>query len=323
MRWQLAGVALLAMGAQSAWADVEFLWGVTGAHGGAASLYQINAQTGAVIQQVGATGANGLAGLAVHPSTRTLYAASGLAAPFGLFTLNKFTGVASLIGSSGKIIPSMTFSSSGTLYGWEQTAGKLVTLSLSTGAATTIGGNLSPSGTGLVFGPTGTLYLKDAAKLYTISPTTGLKLTGPLTLAGGIAYHNLLVFNPAGALYTGVRVSSGTNLYTANPVTGATSFAFSIPLQVTGLAFDSAPTPSLTVTGKKKITTTRPTITLKGSATSILPLTVSTKGKSTTAVNGAWTLKLKLKRGKNIFTISGSDALGQSASGGRVTVIRK
>ena len=308
---------------QSGRADVEFLWGITGART-ASSLYQINSQTGAVLGLVGATGANSLAGLAVQPGTRTLYAANGSDSPFGLFTLNKSTGAATLIGASGKVIPSMTFSSSGVLYGWDQNGAKLVTFNLSTGATTTIGGNLAPSGTGLAFGPTGILYLKKAAELYTISPTTGLKLTGPLTLTGGIAYHNLLVFNSAGTLFTGVRTASGaTNLYTVNPVTGATSFAFTVPLKLSGLAFDTAPTPSLAVSGKKKITTTRPTFTLKGTATSLLPLTVSTKGKSTTASNGAWSLKLKLKRGKNIFVISGSDALGQSAAGGRVTVIRK
>jgi hypothetical protein len=324
MKRGLATIAVLAMAGHSAWADVEFLWGVTGART-ASSLYQINPKNGAVLSLVGATGANSLAGLAVQPGTRTLYAANGSASPFGLFAINKSTGAASLIGASGKVIPAMTFSSAGVLYAWDQNGAKLVTLNLSTGAATTIGGNLTPSGTGLAFGPTGTLYLKKAAELYTISPTTGLKLTGPLTLAGGIAYHNLLVFNSAGTLFTGVRPTNGTNtnLYTVNPVTGATSFVFTIPLRITGLAFDTAPTPTLTVTGKKKITTTRTTITLKGKATSVLPLKISVKGKTTMAANGAWTLKLKLKRGKNIFTIDGSDALGQSASGGRVTVIRK
>jgi hypothetical protein len=324
MKWRLAVIIGLFVAAQSGRADVEFLWGITGART-ASSLYQIDPKTGTVLTLVGATGANWLAGLAVHPGTRALYAANGSASPYGLFMLNKYTGAASLVGVSGKVIPTMTFSSAGVLYAWDQTSKKLVTLNLSTGTATTIGGNLTPSGTGLAFGPTGTLYLREANlnRLYTISPTTGLKLTGPVPLVAAVNFQNLLLFNSAGTLFTGVRTVSGTDLYTANPITGATNFAIRIPLQISGLAFDIAPTPTLAVTGKKKITTTRPTITLKGSATSILPLTISTKGKSTTAANGAWTLKLKLKRGKNIFTISGSDALGQSASGGRVTVIRK
>jgi hypothetical protein len=86
--------------------------------------------------------------------------------------------------------------------------------------------------------------------------------------------------------------------------------------------FDNAGPPTLAVTGKKKLKTSKSTVTLKGTASSLLPLTVSVpKNKAAKVANGTWTLKVKLKSGKNVLRLTCVDGFGQSATA-KVTVKR-
>lgn len=327
MRWLLTGTAVFAMSVQSVWADVEFLWATDGVAFGSSTLYMINPVNGEILKTVGVTGANTISGLAIQPGTGTLYATQGQTGNRSLFKIDKTTGVATVAGTIGQAISDTAFSSSGVLYAWGASSLKLYTINLAAGTPTQLGNtSLSPiGGVGLTFGANGVLYLTRSNSFITVNSSNGTIASGPVTITGGNVF-NMLTTSSTGVIYAAGRnfQSPPTKIYTLNVSTGALTLVSQISgMALSSIACDTAPTPTLTVTGKKKITTTRPTITLKGSATSTLPLTVSTKGKTTTAVNGAWTLKLKLKRGKNIFTFSGSDALGQSASGGRVTVIRK
>lgn len=313
----------------TALANKEFIWGVTGAHGSGSALYQIHPTSGKVLGKVGNTGANALAGISIHPATRMLYAANGAAAPTGLFTLDKTTGAATLIGSSGKVVPSMSFDGGGVLYAWDQVGKKLMTLNLSTGAATVLNGDLTPAATGLVFGPDGTLYLKGANNLHTLDKATGLKATGPVTLTppGGIILDNLLVFSTTGVLYSGKRTPAAsavgtTSLYVVNPVTGTVTFSCTVPLAITGMTFDVAAPPVFKVSGKKKITTSKSSVKLKGTGKSLVPLNISTKGASAKVKNGKWQIKAKLKPGKNTFKLLCDDGLGQKKTA-KVVVIRE
>jgi hypothetical protein len=89
-----------------------------------------------------------------------------------------------------------------------------------------------------------------------------------------------------------------------------------------GIAFDNAGVPTISVTGRKKILTKKTTATIKGKATSLLPLTVSAKGAKTAKVaRGKWTLNVKLKRGRNVVKLTCADGFGQKALS-RVTIIR-
>jgi hypothetical protein len=330
MKWQLAvGVAVLAMSAQSVWADAEFLWGLTGGGLGTSGiLYQVNPANGAVLGVIGNTGLTGMGGLAIQPGSRALFAAQGNVSPKGLYRLDRNTAAATLVGSTGRAISGIVFRASGVLYGWSQLPAKeLVTINTSTGVVTAIGTNINTAtNAAIAFTPNGNLYLvRGGNAIYQIDPATGNAIGTLKQIVGAtMSIDNLLASNSAGTLYTGDRAGGGTQLYTVNPATGVTTSVGTVSgACFSAIAFDTAPSPTLTVTGKKKITSKRTSILLKGTATSMLPLTVSIKGKTTVVANGAWSLKLKLKRGKNIFVIGGSDALGQSAAGGRVTVIRK
>jgi hypothetical protein len=244
-----------------------------------------------------------------------------------LLRINKSTAHATIIGTMGQAISDAAFRSNGELYAWGAASKKLYTVNSSSGVLTQLGNTvLSPIGSvGLTFDMSGALYLVRSNSFVTVNLTNGTIASGPVTITGG-NLSNMLATNSSGVIYGASRnvQSAPTTLYTLNVTTGALAKVATISdLALSGITFDTVPTPSLTVSGKKKIVTKRTSLLLKGAATSTLPFTVSTKGKSTTAANGAWSLKLKLKRGRNVFVISGSDALGQSASGGRVLVVRK
>jgi len=319
---------MLLLAAFSARADVEFLWGVDGAgipgSPQSSSLYAINPGNGQVLGLIGACGANTVSGLSRHPSTGLLYATQGQNGPRKLLRIDKTTGAATVIGSTTNGVMDTAFASNGTLYGWDATTRKLVTINLSTGALTQIGTNISSSNpVGITFGLNGTLYLETSvvsAQLYTVNPATGNKILGPL--AGSVTKpSNLLSTDSAGRLVAGVRGSGGTGLYFVNPTTGAMSLIGTVALSLDGITFDTAAAPSFAVNGRKKIKTTKASVTIRGTATSVLPLTVSAKGKSAIVAAGSWSLKVKLKKGKNKLTLVCADGMGQSVAT-TVTVTR-
>jgi hypothetical protein len=127
------------------------------ARGGSSSssLYTVNASTGAMTS-VGATG-YAITGLAVEPTTGTLYAVTSNNSPIharALLTLDKATGAATYIGqlglSSSSPIADIAFKSDGTLYGLSSAA-VVYTINKSTGAATLVGSGASPGGFGMGF----------------------------------------------------------------------------------------------------------------------------------------------------------------------------
>jgi len=328
MKWGLAvGIVVLVMSAQSVWADVEFLWATDGIATGSSTLYMINPTNGEILRTVGVTGANTISGLAIQPGTGTLYASQGQTGNRSLFKIDKTTGIATAVGTIGQAISDTAFRSDGTLYAWGASSKKLYTINLASGTPTQLGNTTLSTigGVGLTFGVNGVLYLTRSNSFITVNTSNGTIASGPVTITGGNVF-NMLTTSSTGVIYAAGRnfQSPPTKIYTLNVSTGALTLVSQLSgMALSSIACDTAPTPTLAVTGKKKITTTRPTITLKGTATSTLPLTITVKGKTTSPSGGAWSLKMKLKRGKNIFIVSGSDALGQSASGGRVTVIRK
>ena len=165
-------------------------------------LYILDPNTGAILQTLGDTGET-ITGLDFHPLTRELYGTtthSSPGNPDSLVKIDPLTGASTLIGPNGfnRPIVDITFASNGTLYGWMETtsggAGNLVTIDLTTGAATKIGdyaGTYGGSyGNALDFAPDGKLYLFGAElggvgypAVVEIDPATGLRKSGSIIVA--------------------------------------------------------------------------------------------------------------------------------------------
>jgi hypothetical protein len=314
--------------ASSAWADVEFLWAVQGAGQKVpSSLYAINPNNGQVLGLIGSCNAQTVSGLSKNPLNGVLYATQGQSVvPRSLLTINKTTGAATVIGSTTDGIMDTAFASDGTLFGWDASTSKLVKINLTTGALTNVGSNFSTfRPAGITFALDGTLVVvtnqgTTHAETFTADKTTGNKITGPLN-SPVTQMHNMLATSRTGRLYGGSRVSGATDLYIVNYISGVMTFVGKVPLSLDGFTFDTAAPPTMAVAGKKKVKTTKSKITLKGTAASLLPLTVSAKGKSAIVAAGSWKLAVKLKKGKNKLTLVCADGMGQSVVT-KVTVTR-
>jgi len=157
------------------------------------NLLQLNPVTGAIIANIGQVhdiGGTGfsIADLAVQPGTGLLYGIRSVADQGGgqgrLYTINKATGVATLVGDTGHFFGSIGFAPNGTLYmsaaDLDPITDSLVNISLRTlnpanaSNLTTIVtvdffGALAVRPTdGVIFGGTG-----DSGGVFTINPSTG------------------------------------------------------------------------------------------------------------------------------------------------------
>ena len=155
------------------------------------SLITINPVTGAgtLASALSGFGAEGLSirGLAFS-STNVLYAVNNGGSPGDtttddlLYTINASTGAMTLIGTMAFAgVQSLTFSSGGTLYGFDG-GGGLITIDPLTAAATDVNLTIGASGNDIqtiAFSPGGTLY-GGRNNLFTIDLTTGAS-----TLVGG------------------------------------------------------------------------------------------------------------------------------------------
>ena len=177
---------------------------------GASSLLILNPATGAIISNIlisdGSTGIN-IADLAVQPGTGTLYGIRGpndqLNGQGKVYTINKTTGLATLVGDTGDFFGSISFAPDGTLYmsasDLDFVTGNFINISLktlnpknaailTTVATTDFFGALGirPSD-GMIFGGTGdqhTLFTVDAATgAETLIGDTGRTFVGDLAFA--------------------------------------------------------------------------------------------------------------------------------------------
>src|ERR1700730_6995022 len=157
----VTGIALIALAALAPAADAQLYLAQGDENQG--RLYTVDPVTatptlvGPIL--IGGTTQTGVTGLAFQPGTNVLYAVTIELGPSArsLLTINPTNGNAALVGSLGSSpIPDISFSSSGTLYGWQKNTGRairgtlgrtplaaisdgLVTINLATGAATPIG----------------------------------------------------------------------------------------------------------------------------------------------------------------------------------------
>ena len=157
------------------------------------NLINLNVSTGAIITSVPIIDTGGLslaiADLAIQPGSGTLF---GITNPDGpatgpglLYTINKFTGVATLIGNTGNFFGTLAFAPTGKLYmsaaDLDFGTGALINISLktidpTTGATLTslatrdFFGALAIRSDSSIFGGTG-----DQHQLFTIAPLTGFE----------------------------------------------------------------------------------------------------------------------------------------------------
>lgn len=247
-------------------ASAELLYGANGAGNRPSDLLILDPSTGAVIKTVGPTGF-GVTGLAIDPTTGTLYGVTGLNAapdrapsPGALITINRATGAGTVVGD---LLPGtngatdITFTSDGRLYGWFETDDILGTIDKATGQATTFGGGEGSYGGGLAFNSAGVLFVAPQGlqgTLDTVDPSTGEVTTGP-TLTGPAPEPGIssLAFNAAGQLFGSTNPSDnetvGSTLIRIDASSGTLTTIGSTIDRLDALAF----VPDRTVTLKKKL----------------------------------------------------------------------
>ncbi len=213
--------------AYDAASDMLYATGAWDASTGTSTLFSIDRSTGA-FAEVGPMG-SGInltsGGLAIHPLTGVMYATGNNAhQSTALFTVDKGTGAATLVGQSGGQcctapfgfnMNGLGFAGDGTLYAngftLSDTSSHLYTLDLASGLATDIGAHGTNVGrdlkySGLAFAADGTVFSLgsyDAASgaLFTVNPQTGLatSLTAPGPYGSGPVHFGVdggLVFAP-------------------------------------------------------------------------------------------------------------------------------
>jgi hypothetical protein len=119
--------------------------------GGGSELRILDPFTGAS-SYVGVTGRGPISGLAYDEASGTLYGIDGGNGPAALLTINRVTGAASAVGSTGFQAGSLEFGPDGALYGGGtgSNAGLLFRIDRNTGAGTFVGYTGLPSVTGLM-----------------------------------------------------------------------------------------------------------------------------------------------------------------------------
>ncbi len=183
------------------------------------SLVLINPTTGALINNVGPIRATTSAGpllsiadLAVQPGTNTLYGIEGpddgLGQQGDLWTINKSTGVASLVGNTGVFFGSIAFAPNGSLY-------------LASAQMTAMGGPGNPM-------------------IGTINPATGARISSIATTD----FFGALAVRPTDNVIFGDN-GDAAQLFTINPNTGAETLVGSTGSNfIGGLGFAPVPEPS-------------------------------------------------------------------------------
>lgn len=295
-------------------ADGPFLWGVTGTGGAASKLYAINPNTGKAIE-VGPIGKDNVSGISVHPSTGVLYAMQGQqGGTTSLLILNKRTAKPATIGDLGQSIADSAFNPAGTLYAYGAFSRDLFTVNLTNAMKTTVKLDVAViGGCGITFDDTGDLFMTRSNSLANLNPMTGNEDSVVAISGSTTNIDNMLTTRPDGVIFGGTRNNKAapTRLYQIHPTTGVTTFVSSVPLSLSGLAFDVAPNPVFRISGPKTKRTSKTSYRLRGTYKSTAPCTIKARKDETTATEGAWSLTVsKLKPGSNLVKVTCQDAAG-------------
>jgi hypothetical protein len=182
--------------------------GVTYTAGGTASQIFTVARASGATTLIGPTRTASIAGLAVHPATKELYATVPISSGTDLYRVSSQSGEALLAATIPVTrIRGIAFHPNGTLFGVVD--GQLYEINASTGKATQIGLSSGARYAGLSCNPfTNQLYTADITqdKIYTINPSTGeATLVGATGLGTG---NYAIAFSPEGILYGITRTNN-------------------------------------------------------------------------------------------------------------------
>jgi len=217
------------------------------------NLVTVNTSTGATTTvgptRVGATNVF-ITGMAFQGSSSTTFCSIGNDSNFGrqICTINLSTAAVTLLPTVNPwVITDISFAPNGTLYGMRKLSGTvaLVSINLSTGAATQIGSaiTMGTQGNAFAISAAGVAYwFAGDGILRTVNLTTGAATTGP-SLTGGVATTSFpaAVFSPTGTLFAsqGGADQGLASLVTVNPSTGVVTQFGSVFADA--LAFNAAP----------------------------------------------------------------------------------
>lgn len=307
-------------------ADAPVLWGVTGVGGSASSLYAINPKTGQAMR-VGAVGRNNVSGISVHPTTKVLYGTQGnKGGTQSLLVINKTRGSAATIGEIGEAIADSAFSPAGELFVYGASTRNLSKVNLGTGATTLVKSNALPFGAcGLTFDKSGALYATRFNSIIKLNPANGDTISSAVIGGATPDVDNLLTMRSDGVIFAGIRdvKAAPTRLFTINPDSGATTAVRSVPLALSGMTFDTAPTPGFKISGPKLRKTRKPSAILRGTYTSNVPGTITHRKSRLVTKNGPWKLTVsKLRPGSNLVRVRCVDAVGQTRTA-TVRIVRE
>lgn len=238
------------------------LYAVSGASGNPSYLYELNPATGDTIRTIGYTGYSHITGIAVHPKTGVIYGHVNGSGGWGnglLVRINKNTGSACPIGTTGIQSPDLAFDTAGTLYAWYEYNvatnhyDDLGTIDLSTGAFTEISSNYHGTWqTGIAFNSHNQCYMKEGFSIYPFNHTVTSKGSG-VFFGGGT--NNLLAFDDNDVCYTGQRSGSNFILKTIDVNTGNLTTIGTAPVpHISAIAFDNNSTSSIPPTVSVSIT---------------------------------------------------------------------
>lgn len=188
------------------------------------TLYEIDPNTGSVIQTIGSTGLSHFTSLAVHPITGELYAHQSQPATNNgsLYRLDPNTGIPSLVGHTHVTISDLSFNSLGELFGWmefhdpatsgfaNEIADRLVQLDTQDGDVSIVADfGLFPFTTGLAFDSSDSLFLKNANIIHQLNP---LDATETIIAAMNVLPANVLAFGPQDVAYTVERTQEAESV---------------------------------------------------------------------------------------------------------------
>lgn len=161
------------------------IWVTSG--NGDSNLYEVD-ETGATVATVGDTG-EFFTGLAYDRNRGLLVGTTSpnSATPGSVFTIDPSTAAATLVGAHGvdQAIIDLSFSEDGVLYGWlEPSNDDLVTIDLTTGAATVLGNGPGSAGRTIEFTPSGEVALFNLSLATLLDPVTGLATGETIALSG-------------------------------------------------------------------------------------------------------------------------------------------
>ena len=218
----------------------------------AGNLYTVNLANGtaSLVGAIRLPGSRpiGVTGMAVHPSTGTLFGITSEQSPNNprsLVTLDPATGAASLIGELGVSGSDIAFDPSGTLYIWLPGTSQLGTVDLSTAAVSPIGkAGAAASPAGIAIDASGMVYVTARGATGTLDnvdlKTGGLQRGPQITGAPFESQINSMSFSPSGLLLA-VNSNAGSpanaRLVTINTATGAVSIIGALPDDTDALAF--------------------------------------------------------------------------------------